>query len=136
MRKNKAQLIGNVGKDPEIRTFDNGDKIATFPFATSESWKDAQGEKKESTEWHNIVARKKNAELVEKYVRKGAKLAIEGKITSRKYQDRDGNDRYTTEIVIYSFLFLDKPTQQTNQGQSSAPAPAPESYEPEGDLPF
>ena len=99
---NKVILIGNLGKDPEIKSFQNGGKIANFSIATSESWKDRMtGEKKERTEWHNIVI---NGEglvgVVESYLHKGSKVYIEGSLRTRKWQDRDGNDKYTTEVVI------------------------------------
>lgn len=99
---NKVQLIGNLGKDPEIKSFQNGGKIANFSIATSEQWKDRQtGEKKERTEWHNVVI---NGEglvgVVERWLRKGSKVYIEGQLRTRKWQDQGGNDRYTTEVVV------------------------------------
>jgi single-strand DNA-binding protein len=98
---NKATLIGNVGKDPEVKAWNDGGKTAKVTLATSERWTDkASGEKKERTEWHNVVISGALAEVVEKYVRKGHRLYIEGKITSRKWQDQSGGDRYTTEIVV------------------------------------
>jgi single-strand DNA-binding protein len=101
---NKATLLGNVGKDPDIRTFQSGDRVANFTLATSESWKDKKtGEKKTKTEWHNIVVRSEGlVGIVEKYVRKGAKLHIEGKLETREWQ-RDGVTRTTTEIVLYPY---------------------------------
>lgn len=99
---NKVILIGNVGKDPEIRTFGNGGKVANMTVATSESWKDKQsGEKREKTDWHNVAVFNDGlVGIVERFVKKGTKLAIEGKLQTRKWQDRDGNDRYTTEVVL------------------------------------
>ena len=99
---NKVTLLGNVGKDPDIRTFQNGGKVANFTLATSESWKDkATGEKRNHTEWHNVVVQnEKLVEIVEKYVKKGSKLHIEGKLETRKYS-KDGGDRYITEVVLY-----------------------------------
>lgn len=99
---NKVILIGNLGKDPEIKSFQNGGKIANFSIATSESWKDKQtGEKKDRTEWHNIVI---NGDgligVVERYLKKGSKVYVEGQLRTRKWQDKDGNDRYTTEVSI------------------------------------
>lgn len=99
---NKVILIGNLGADPEIKSFQNGGKIANIRIATSESWKDRMtGERKERTEWHNVVI---NGEglvgVVERYLKKGSKVYIEGSLRTRKWQDRDGNDKYTTEIVI------------------------------------
>ncbi|MEP1231609.1 MAG: single-stranded DNA-binding protein [Litorimonas sp.] len=102
---NKVILVGNVGNDPEIRTFGNGGKVANFSVATSESWKDKQsGEKREKTEWHRVAIFQEGlVGVVERYVKKGSKLYIEGKLQTRKWQDRDGNDKYTTEIVLQGY---------------------------------
>ncbi len=101
---NKVILIGNVGKDPEIRTFGNGGKVANFSIATSEQWKDKQGQRQEKTEWHNIAVFSDGlVGVIERYVKKGSKLYIEGKLQTRKWQDRDGNDKYTTEVVLQGF---------------------------------
>lgn len=99
---NKVILVGNVGNDPEIRTFGNGGKVANLSIATSESWRDKQsGEKKEKTEWHRVAVFGEGlVGVIERYVKKGSKLYIEGKLQTRKWQDRDGNDKYTTEIVL------------------------------------
>ena len=105
MSINRAILVGNVGSDPEIRTTQGGDKVATFRIATSETWKDkVTGDRKEATEWHTIVVFNQNiVPVVEQYVVKGSKVGIEGAIKTRKWQDRDNNDRYSTEIVIGRF---------------------------------
>ena len=102
---NKVILVGNVGNDPEIRTFGNGGKVANFSVATSESWRDKQsGEKREKTEWHRVAIFQDGlVGIVERYVKKGTKLYIEGKLQTRKWQDRDGNDKYTTEIVLQGY---------------------------------
>lgn len=102
---NRATLVGNVGKDPEIRTTQAGAKVASFSLATSETWRDRNsGEREERTEWHNIVCWSEGlCKVIEQYVRKGSKLYVEGKIQTRKWQDRDGNDRYSTEIVLQGF---------------------------------
>lgn len=101
---NKACLIGNVGKDPEIRSMNGGDKVANFSIATSESWKDRNtGERKERTEWHRVVVWGALAEVVEKYVSKGDKLYVEGKIQTRKWTDQSGVEKYSTEIVLQGF---------------------------------
>ena len=111
---NKATLIGHVGRDPESRTTQGGQVIANFSLATSESWTDkTSGERKEKTQWHNIVVMNENvAATVEKYVRKGSQVFVEGSIQSRKWADKEGNERHTTEIVIGRFdgrlLLLDK----------------------------
>jgi single-strand DNA-binding protein len=102
---NKVILVGNLGKDPESKSFQNGGKIVKLTLATSESWKDRQsGEKKEKTEWHNVVINDERiAETAEKFLRKGAKVYLEGQIQTRKWQDQSGADRYTTEVVIPRF---------------------------------
>ncbi|MDD2325397.1 MAG: single-stranded DNA-binding protein [Alphaproteobacteria bacterium] len=102
---NKVILVGNLGKDPEIRTFQNGGRKASFSIATSEGWKDkASGEWRDKTEWHNISVMNENlVKLCERYLKKGSKVYIEGKLETRKWQDKDGNDRYTTEIVLGPF---------------------------------
>jgi single-strand DNA-binding protein len=98
---NKVMLIGNVGADPEIKTFSNGGKVANFSLATSESWKDkTSGEKKERTEWHRVsVTNEGLVGVIEKYVKKGSKLYIEGQLETRKYE-KDGKDHYTTEVTL------------------------------------
>ena len=99
---NKVILIGNLGADPEIKSFQNGGRIANIRIATSEQWKDRMtGERKERTEWHNVVINGDGlVGVVERYLKKGSKVYIEGSLRTRKWQDRDGNDRYTTEVVI------------------------------------
>jgi len=110
---NKAILIGNVGKDPEVNYLDNGVAVAKFSLATTETYK-KDGEKVSITEWHNIVLWRKLAEICEKYVKKGDKLYIEGKISTRSWDDKDGNKRYTTEIIGNQMTML------TPKGQSEA----------------
>ena len=102
---NKVILVGNVGNDPEIRSFNNGGRVANLSIATSESWRDKQsGEKREKTEWHRVAIFQEGlVGVVERYVKKGTKLYIEGKLQTRKWQDRDGNDKYTTEIVLQGY---------------------------------
>ena len=99
---NEVILVGNLGRDPEVRSFQSGDKIANFSIATSERWKDRQtGERKEKTEWHNLTVRGDGlVRVVEQYLSKGSKVYIEGKLQTRKWQDQSGQDRYTTEIVV------------------------------------
>jgi single-strand DNA-binding protein len=104
--RNKVQLIGNLGNNPEIITLDSGKKLAKFSIATNENYKNAQGEKQTETQWHNVVAWNKTAEIVEKYLQKGNEVAVEGKLTSRSYDDKDGNKRYVTEVVISELLML------------------------------
>ena len=104
--RNKVQLIGNLGNNPEIITLDSGKKLAKFSIATNESFKNTDGEKVQNTQWHNVVAWNTTAEIVEKYLEKGKEIAIEGKLTSRSYDDKDGNKRYVTEIVCSELLML------------------------------
>ena len=104
---NKVILVGNLGADPEVRYMPNGDAVANIRLATTESWKDkASGEKKEITEWHRVVFYRKLAEIVQQYVKKGSALYIEGRIRTRKWQDKDGQERYTTEIEADSMQML------------------------------
>src|SRR5277367_5530037 len=102
---NKVILVGNLGKDPEIRSTQDGREIANFSIATSESWKDKNtGERKEKTEWHNIVVfNDRLITVIKNYVKKGSKLYIEGALQTRKWTDKDGRDRYTTEVVLQNF---------------------------------
>jgi single-strand DNA-binding protein len=105
---NKAIIVGNLGADPEIRYTQSGSAVATFNVATTERWKDQEGQAQESTEWHRIVAWRKLAEICGEYLHKGSKVYIEGKIQTRKWQDQNGNDRYTTEIVAREMKMLDR----------------------------
>lgn len=101
---NKVMLIGNLGKDPEIRAMQSGDKIASLVVATSEQWRDkSSGEKKEKTEWHRVVVFGRSADFCERFLVKGTRVYVEGKLQTRKWQDRDGNDRYSTEVVVQNF---------------------------------
>jgi len=101
---NKVILVGNLGRDPEIRRMQNGDPVANLRLATSETWNDRQsGERKERTEWHTVVIFGKLAEVAEKYLRKGSKVYIEGALQTRKWQDQSGQDKYSTEVVLRGF---------------------------------
>jgi single-strand DNA-binding protein len=145
---NKVMLIGNLGKDPEIRKTQSGKPIANFSIATSGSWKDKQtGEKKEKTEWHNIVVFNEGlAGVVELYVKKGSKVYIEGVLQTRKWQDKDGNDRYTTEIVLQNYngqlIMLDGRNNSDTQHHTGTDYNAPVSkkqdfsQELDDDVPF
>jgi len=106
--KNKVQLIGNLGNDPEIINLESGKILAKFSIATNESYKNTNGEKVTDTQWHNIVAWGKTAQIVEKFVSKGKEVAIEGKLTTRSWEDKDGMKRYTTEVVCNELLMLGK----------------------------
>jgi single-strand DNA-binding protein len=117
---NKVILIGNLGKDPEVRHLEGGVAVARFPLATSETFKDKNGERQERTEWHNIVVWRGLAEVAEKYVKKGQSVYIEGRIRTNSYQDKDGVQRYNTEIVADNMTMLGgKPEGGGNQGGGS-----------------
>ena len=118
---NKAIIVGNLGKDPEVRYMPNGDAVANITVATTESWKDKNtGEKKELTEWHRIVFYRKLAEIVGQYLKKGSQVYIEGRIQTRKWQDKEGVERYTTEIIADEMQMLG-----SRQGMG---APAPDDF--------
>ena len=120
---NKVILIGNLGADPEIRHLQNGASVANFRLATSETYKDkTTGEKREQTEWHNVVAWRGLAEITEKYVRKGSKIYVEGKLRTRQWQDKDNNTRYTTEIVADEITLLDRANTEGGAPRQNAPA--------------
>lgn len=106
--RNSVQLIGHVGNEPEIVNLESGKKLAKFSIATNENYRNAKGEKITNTQWHNIIAWGKTAELVENYVPKGKEVGIEGKLTTRSYEDKDGNKRYITEVVCNELLLLGK----------------------------
>lgn len=114
---NKVIIVGNLGQDPEVRFMPNGNAVANFTVATSETWKDKQtGEQKEKTEWHRMVAYQRLAEVIGEYLKKGAKVYIEGKLQTRKWQDSNGDDKYTTEIIVNDMQMLDS-RGQGGQGQ-------------------
>lgn len=119
MSINKVILVGNVGKDPVVRYFDKGVAKATFPLATSEAYTNQQGETITTTEWHNIVLWRSLAEVAEKTVKKGTQLYIVGKIKTRSYVDKDGNNKYITEILADAMLVLEKKQGQGNAADSS-----------------
>jgi len=105
--KNKVQLIGHVGQEPEVKTVNNK-KVATLTIATNDFYYNEKGDKVEQTEWHRVTAWGKTAEIIEKYVTKGKEIAVEGKLTHRSYDDKDGNKRYVTEILVSELLLLGK----------------------------
>ena len=105
---NITHIIGNVGNDPEVKYLPNGDAVANFSVATSETWKDKQGQKQERTQWHRMVCYRKLAEIVESYVRKGSSVYIEGRIEYSEYTDKEGIKRYSTQIVANALRLLDK----------------------------
>ena len=103
---NKVILVGNLGRDPEVRYMPNGDAVANYSIATTETWKDKQGNRQEKTEWHNIVMYRRLAEIAGEYLKKGSSVYIEGRLQTRKWQDKQGNDRYTTEIIADQLQML------------------------------
>jgi len=130
---NKVILIGNLGKDPEVRYFPSGDAVANATIATTESWKDKQtGEQKEATEWHNVVFPGKLGEIAGKYLKKGSKVYVEGSLRTRKWTDKEGKDRYTTEIRVQDMQMLDgrpgaggSAPMDEPRGYGAAPSRAP-----------
>lgn len=130
---NKAILIGNLGKDPELRYTPGGQAVATFSLATSEKWRDKDGVMQDKTEWHNIVVWGRQAEIAKEYLAKGRSVYLEGRIQTRSWEDKDGNKRYTTEIVAQRLQFLGG----RDQGASGSPGPSsdtPPEAPPEADL--
>ena len=145
---NKVILVGNLGKDPEVRYMPNGNAVANITLATSESWKDkTSGEQQEKTEWHRIVMFRRLGEIAGEYLKKGSQVYIEGKLQTRKWQDNSGNDRYTTEIVASDMQMLggrgggsagfssDSAPAQSAPAKS-APAPAAAGGDFDDDIPF
>lgn len=135
---NQCQFIGNLGADPEIKAFQSGDRIANLRIAVTEKWKDkASGERKERTEWVSVTFRAGLVEVAEKYLRKGSKVFVSGKMATRKYQDRDGNDKYATEIMGNQLVMLDsKPDGQQSGGGNSRSAPPPQDDDDSDSVPF
>jgi single-strand DNA-binding protein len=141
MSVNKVILVGNVGKDPEVKYLDNGVAVANFSLATSETYNNKNGEKVTQTEWHNIVVWRKLAEITETYIKKGMQIYIEGQIRTRSWEDKDGVKRYTTEILGSTMQMLGRKNenasnaQTTNAEPQSANAESPKEDETD-DLPF
>ena len=141
---NKVQLIGRLGKDPEVQKFEGDSMVVRFPLATNESYKDRNGNLVETTDWQNVVAWRGLAKIAENFLKKGSSIYLEGKIKSRSYDDKDGNKRYVTEIVADNFIMLDKKEEgndgmktsasATNNNTSNAPAVTLD--EDATDLPF
>ena len=146
---NKVILIGNLGKDPESRTFANGGSVTNATLATSESWKDREGQQQERTEWHNVVFHNRLGEIAAQYLRKGSKVYVEGSIRTRKWQDKNGQDRYTTEIHANEMQMLDSRGGSGDGGGGGSwgggssssrgndrPQQQPDREEPVDDIPF
>ena len=134
---NKVILIGNLGKDPEVRYLDSGVAVANFSLATTESYKNKEGERVSQTEWHNIVLWRGLAEVAEKWLKKGSSVYIEGKIRSRKWEDKEGNTRYTTEILADNMTMLGKKEDSSTEKTETTPEQESIPQEEKGDdLPF
>ncbi len=136
---NKVILIGNLGQDPELRYTSAGVAVATFSLATNETWKDQDGNAQERTQWHNLVAWRKLAEICGEYLKKGSRIYVEGRLQYRNYDDKNGVKRYVTEIVIDQMMMLDsKGAGHSNGGSSVPPQQQSEDVGPEkgDDLPF
>lgn len=134
---NKVILLGNVGKDPEVRHLEGGATVATLTLATSESYKNNSGEKVTQTEWHNLVIWNSLAKVAEQYIKKGDRLYVEGRIRSRQYEAQDGSKRYITEVFVNSLKMLGSAVKSTNSQAGSDPVGEEDySYEGETGLPF
>ena len=138
---NKVMLIGRLGRDPESNAVTSGDMVCKFSVATDESWTDKSGNKQTKTEWHNIVAWRKLAEICARYLKKGSLVYLEGKLQSRKYEDRSGNDRYITEVVIHDMQMLDtrnseKPVDTGYQNTTDDGDPTVDQPVTDDDVPF
>lgn len=141
---NKVILVGRLGADPEVRTLESGTKVSSIRLATSERYKDRNGNQQEATEWHNVVLWRGLADITEKYLKKGDQVYIEGKIKTRKWTDKDGNDRYSTDIVADEMTMLGgAPGGNAGGGQQSSSAASNQVSEPasslddiDDDLPF
>lgn len=132
---NKAIIIGNLGNDPEVKYLPNGGAVANITVATSETWKDKNtGEQKENTEWHRVVFFRRLAEIAGEYLKKGSKVYIEGKLQTRKWQDKDGNDRYTTEIVANEMQMLDGRSSGSSKPDAHQQAKS-NGYQPQSNIP-
>ena len=130
---NKVIVLGNLGKDPELRHLPNGDAVCNFSLATTESWKDKEGNKQDKTEWHNVVIFRKLAEIAGEYLKKGRPVYIEGRLQTRKWQDKEGKDRYTTEIVADQMQMLGS----REEAKEIAKTPASANFDDmESDIPF
>jgi len=137
---NKVILVGNLGKDPEVRTLESGTKVVGFSLATSEKYKDkVTGEQRVQTDWHNIVMWRNLAEIADKYLRKGMQVYIEGKLRTRSWQDRDGNNRYTTEVVADNMVMMSRSSSDSNSNNAVSPenhSNGPGENDVPDDLPF
>jgi len=137
---NKVILIGRIGKDPETKTFSNGNSIVEFSLATDDSYRNKEGEKVEQTDWHNCkIMFPKQAEIAQKYLSKGMQLGVEGKLKTRTYEDKDGNKRYVTEVIVEHFYMLSKSNKdaaEQTSTESTNSANTPASQVEDDDVPF
>ncbi|MFZ9848094.1 MAG: single-stranded DNA-binding protein [Flavobacteriales bacterium] len=135
---NKVILVGNLGKDPEVRYLEGGTAVANFTLATSESYKDKSGNRIEQTEWHNVVVWRGLAEIAEKYLRKGSMVYLEGKLRTRPWEDKDGVKRYTTEIIADNMTMLGGKKEENSSAPTPPPTPPQNIPSPKDadDLPF
>jgi len=134
---NKVILVGNLGADPDVREMPTGGSVARLSIATSESWRDkVTGDQKERTEWHRVVFFGKRAETVSQYLKKGSKIYVEGSLRTNKWQDKDGNDRYTTEVIAGNFQFLDSRGSGENVTQNIPSESSSEDDPFDDDIPF
>lgn len=136
---NKVILVGNLGKDPEVRHLDNGIAVANFSLATTESYTNKQGERVNQTEWHNIVLWRGLADVAEKYLKKGNSIYVEGKISTRKWEDKEGNTRYSTDIIADKMTMLGSKSDNANtptESSVSSTEPTPSEDSGNDDLPF
>lgn len=131
MNLNKAMIIGNVTRDPEVRTTPSGQNVTSFGVATNRRWKDQSGQPKEQVEYHNVVAWRRLAEIAGQYLKKGSKVYIEGRLQTRSWDDQSGVKRYKTEIITESMIMLDKAGTALATSSSRAPAEANEGVQPE-----
>lgn len=130
---NKVILVGNLGQDPETRSTQGGSIVTQLSIATGEAWKDSNGQLQERTEWHRIVVWGRLAEIARDYLRKGSKVYLEGRLQTRKWQDKEGRNQYTTEIVASELQMLDR---KPNEGPAPAPSPAPASGKYDDHIPY
>ena len=133
---NKVILVGNLGKDPELRYTSSGVAVATFSIATNESWKDPDGNLQERTQWHNIVAWRKLAEICGEYLKKGGKIYAEGRLQHRNYDDKNGVKRYVTEVVLDEMVMLDSRGGGNQSIEQAPPRPEEQQADSANDLPF
>ena len=141
---NKVILVGHLGKDPEVRYMPNGDAVANFSIATTDSWKDKSGARQERTEWHNIAMYRRLAEIAGEYLKKGSSVYVEGRLQTRKWQDKNGQDRYTTEIICDQMQMLGSKGERQSRYEEPPPPPPPVrrqekpvvSHDMDDDIPF